>query len=52
MLTGGTRYRARLQGNALVGRGDWTVFNPSPRPAVWAIPDLNLALSEVRLPAI
>jgi hypothetical protein len=45
------RYRARLTGNALVGRGDWTVVNPAPRPAVWAIPDLNLALSEVRLQA-
>src|SRR5205823_4138780 len=30
------RYRARLAGNALVGRGDWTVVNPSSRPAVWA----------------
>jgi hypothetical protein len=45
------RYRARLNGNALVGRGDWTVLNPAGRPAVWALPDLNLALSEVRLQA-
>jgi hypothetical protein len=39
-------YTARLEKNALVGSGDWTIHNPGDRPGVLALPDFNLPLSK------
>src|SRR5262249_40132292 len=44
-------YRARLEGNALVGSGDWTVLNPLGTPGIWSVGDLNLALNKVKIEA-
>ncbi|MCC6418931.1 MAG: hypothetical protein IT429_11910 [Gemmataceae bacterium] len=40
-------YTARLEGNALVGGGDWTVVNTGKAQAVLALPDFNLAVRRV-----
>ena len=45
------RYWARLEGTALVGGGDWTIMNPGPDAGVLPLPDVNLALSRVKMGA-
>jgi hypothetical protein len=38
------RYRATLQDTALVGTGQWTLLNPGPTAALFALQPFNLAL--------
>src|SRR5262249_21118835 len=42
------RYRADLQKNSLVGRGDWLLVNPGTGAGLLALPSLNLALSNLK----
>jgi hypothetical protein len=46
-----TRYRAKLDEDALTGTSEWTVMNPSLAAAILPIQSLNLALSHARLGA-
>jgi hypothetical protein len=43
------RYRAELDGAALVGRGDWTVINPAPAGGLLPLPELRLPLVNVKV---
>ncbi len=42
-------YTARLDSDALVGSGDWTVVNPGDAPGILGLADFNLALRKVTL---
>jgi hypothetical protein len=42
------RYRARLEGTALVGAGQWKVIHPGASPAVLSLDPLNLAVRQPR----
>jgi hypothetical protein len=43
-------YRATLKGQALDGKGDWTLLNPT-KAGILPLPELNLALRNVKLGA-
>jgi hypothetical protein len=42
------RYRARLEGTALVGAGQWKLIHPGPAPAVLSLDPFNLFLGQPR----
>src|SRR5262245_17204323 len=41
-------YNAELEGQALVGGGQWTIIHTGNRPGILALGNLNLALSKVK----
>src|SRR5439155_13110165 len=41
------RYRARLEGTALVGTAEWKVHNPGPGPRLFTLDPFNVALQRL-----